>query len=576
MNKLIPSLILAATILSCATDNAKPEYKNSSYSPPDVSEAKYGPIPSEFNINPGPEKKITMAENKLKAHNSPGETKPTASHDTDQLVSLNMRGATIDTAIRTLSEAVGFNYVIHPAIKGARASELVMDHVPWLAALEAIIRSNELAATINGIDLFSVEMKSRTINKNDLIFISEYQYLRAEREKINEEAEASALVASRRRKTEEDLAITKRISELQSAITKSYRFKYADPSEALSYLRNLYSRQFPQTALANANSGAVPGALTSAEPQIPRYAATDGGNGVVFALYKAENLITVTAPPRLMARIMSSIDEIDVSPKQVFIEARIVEIQRSVIQELGVQWGGYNYAVTGRNFPNTVGISGSSADPGGIAPNIVSLAPQSAIDPATGSLLASPQGGVIGFTLGGVTGTSLLRARLFALERDGASRTISNPKILVLNGNVATIKSGKEIPYQSSSANSGVNVLFREAVISLSVKPNIMRNNKIRMKIDARKNEVDLALSVQGTPAIRKKEISTTVVVGNGGSAVLGGMFEREDGDFQDRVPWFHKIPLFGALFKSKRTVDNRLELLIFITPTIVDEQSVQ
>ncbi|VAX16353.1 hypothetical protein MNBD_NITROSPINAE03-283, partial [hydrothermal vent metagenome] len=262
--------------------------------------------------------------------------------------------------------------------------------------------------------------------------------------------------------------------------------------------------------------------------------------------------------------------------KQVFIEARIVEIQRNVIQELGVQWGGYKYTATGQNFPNTIGISGGSADQGGFASNIVSLPPQSAVDPVTDSLLGSAPGGVIGFTLGGVTGTSLLHARLFALERDGSSRTLSNPKILVLNGDVAMIKSGREIPYQSSSANTGVNVLFREAVISLTVKPNIMRNNKVRMKIKARKNEVDPALSVQGTPSIKKKEISTSVVVGNGGSAVLGGMFESEDSDFKDRVPWFYKIPLVGALFRSKRKVDNRLELLVFITPTIVDQESVQ
>ncbi|HEB72238.1 MAG TPA: hypothetical protein ENI77_06410 [Nitrospirae bacterium] len=576
-----PALFLVATVLSCATDKARYEYREADYSPPDVSDAKYGPIPEEFNINRGPDRKTIAFDKKLSARNTPAEITINISdleqaYGRSMMVSMNLTGVTVDTAIRTLGEAVGFNFAIHHDIKGVQASQLVIEQAPWLSALEAIVRSNGLAATINGADIFSGNRKARHITREDIIFISAYEYLSAERERINDEAEASERKASRERKTEEELAITKRISDLNSALTRSYRFKYADPSEALNFLRTLYTGRSQQTGRAGSNITSATGAFSNNAPTPPQVTPANGGNGIVFALFKAENLITVTAPSRLMARIMNSIKEIDVAPKQVFIEARIVEIQRNVIQELGVQWGGYKYTATGRNFPNTIGISGGSADQGGFASNIVSLPPQSAVDPVTDSLLGSAPGGVIGFTLGGVTGTSLLHARLFALERDGSSRTLSNPKILVLNGDVATIKSGREIPYQSSSANTGVNVLFREAVISLAVKPNIMRNNKIRMKIKARKNEVDPALSVQGTPSIKKKEISTSVVVGNGGSAVLGGMFESEDSDFKDRVPWFYKIPLVGALFRSKRKVDNRLELLVFITPTIIDQESVQ
>ena len=187
-------------------------------------------------------------------------------------------------------------------------------------------------------------------------------------------------------------------------------------------------------------------------------------------------------------------------------------------------------------------------------------------------MLPDPTGGLVGVTLGGVSGAELLRARLYALEQAGVSRTLSNPKIMTVNGGVAVIKSGREIPYQSSSANTGTTVQFREAVISLTVRPSIMDDRRVRLRIQANKNEVDPTLSVQGTPAIKKKELSTNVVVENGGSAALGGMFEMEDGDFSDRVPWFHDIPFLGWLFKNKRTVDNRLELLVFITPTIMEE----
>jgi type IV pilus assembly protein PilQ len=133
------------------------------------------------------------------------------------------------------------------------------------------------------------------------------------------------------------------------------------------------------------------------------------------------------------------------------------------------------------------------------------------------------------------------------------------------------IKSGREIPYQSSSANTGTSVQFKEAVISLTVIPLIMEDNRIRLKIDARKDEVDSTLSVQGTPAIKKKEITTTVIVENGGSAALGGMVEGEDSNMQNRIPGLHDIPGLGWLFKNDHKVDNELELLVFITPTLIE-----
>jgi len=141
---------------------------------------------------------------------------------------------------------------------------------------------------------------------------------------------------------------------------------------------------------------------------------------------------------------------------------------------------------------------------------------------------------------------------------------------MAINGEKAVIKSGREIPYQASSANTGVTIRFKEAVISLSVTPQIMEDDRIRLKIEAKKDEVDSNLSVQGTPAIKKKELATSVVVENGGSAVLGGLFEGADSDYQNRVPWFHKIPVLGWLFKSDQKMDNELELLVFITPSIM------
>jgi type IV pilus assembly protein PilQ len=271
-----------------------------------------------------------------------------------------------------------------------------------------------------------------------------------------------------------------------------------------------------------------------------------------------------------MDEIMGRVMEIDARPRQVHIEARIVEIQRNKVKDLGIQWGGYGYRSTDLVFPNTVGVYGGNTP--GSTGNAVSLPPQSAIDPATGQISAAAQGLAVGVIMGDVAGTLAITSRLFALENAGVSRTLSNPKVVAVNGARAVIKSGKEIPYQASSANTGPSVQFKEAVISLTVTPLIMEDNRIRLKIDARKDEIDPALSVQGTPAIKKKEIITNVIVENGGSAALGGMVEGEDSDMQNRIPGLHDIPGLGWLFKSDRKVDNELELLVFITPTLIDK----
>lgn len=577
--------VILLTALACC---ASSDQKDAPYEPPSFPghggewTAGGGSLPDEFLMDSKPE----SGRDRIRK-NRPGAPDEKVVHLASpanrgkaEPVTLNVKGASVDAVIKSLAVAAGANIVVHPAVRDRVCADLAINGADWINALETIVRANNLAAYSRGADIFADVSRLEEIGGPDIITIGSYENLRAEQERLKNEAANRALIAKSRRDLRQEMALARKINDIDNMVTESYRFRYADPVEAIAYLEELLmdagnARRNQPGHTESPDSRADPAAARGARgapardgyyaPRIP---------GLKLALYRAENMITVTAPARMIGEIIGLVKEIDVRPRQVYIEARIVEIQRNSISDLGVQWGGYGHRATGANFPNTVGVWGGSSDPGGVGPNAVSLPAQSAVDPATGDLLASPPGGVIGITLGGVSGTNLLRARLMALENAGNSHTISNPKILSLNGQSAVIKSGKEIPYQASSANTGVNIRFREAVISLNVRANIMEDNRIRLNIKTNKNEVDPTLSVQGTPAIRKKELSTSVVVENGGSAALGGMFEMEDGDFQDRVPWFHKIPGLGWLFKNDRKIDNRLELLVFITPTIVDMEA--
>lgn len=544
MPKIIVAACMAALALyGCKTAAPEPPSARPSFTAPVMGAEERGPLPPEFFAE-APEGGQRPAPGAPRDDDPPEFTvkldEILPAMGAPARVSLNFRQAPAGVVVGTLAEASGFNFHLSPSVAAQTLADMTLRDIPWPEALRVITQANDLAATVDGRDVFSQPRGADELTRDKVIVVMTRAEYERSRERAREEADRAAGEASRLLEGQNRMA------------TASYRFRYADPTEALVYLESLY--------------GIAPAAEKGKDEAAAASPAPPPG-AIRFSLYKAENLLTVTAPPREMERVMALAREIDTPARQVFIESRIVEIQRSSIAELGVRWGGYVTRQTDQVFPAAVGVYGAGA--GG---DVVALPPGGAVDPATGAMLADPAGGLVGVTLGGVSGAELLRARLYALEQAGVSRTLSNPKIMTVNGGVAVIKSGREIPYQSSSANTGTTVQFREAVISLTVRPSIMDDRRVRLRIQANKNEVDPTLSVQGTPAIKKKELSTNVVVENGGSAALGGMFEMEDGDFSDRVPWFHDIPFLGWLFKNKRSVDNRLELLVFITPTIVEE----
>lgn len=273
------------------------------------------------------------------------------------------------------------------------------------------------------------------------------------------------------------------------------------------------------------------------------------------------NALIVKDTKEKLAEMAALIEALDRKETQVLIEARIVETTHSTARELGVQWGGHFNTVTGQNFPYTVGVTGAA----GPSPNI------GVGGSAVNTGIDSAAAGALGITLGHVAGTALLDARLLALENNGNGRIISMPKITTMNNKEARIESGREIPYQTTSSD-GTKTEFKKATLSLVVTPHVTPDQHVRMNISVNKDEADFANRLSGgAPPILTKQASTEVLVRDGATTVIGGLFKDTDTGSNKQVPGIGDVPVLGWLFKNNITSKVGEELLIFITPKIVE-----
>ena len=260
--------------------------------------------------------------------------------------------------------------------------------------------------------------------------------------------------------------------------------------------------------------------------------------------------------------MLEAIKILDIPTPQVLIEAKIVEISKSFTQELGIQWGLTGEAIS--SAPGSLAINGSA--------NANTAADGSAflVDLRQSTDIAG--GSVSGFDLllGGLLPGLDLNVRLEALEKQGKGRILSSPRVTTADNKEARIRSGKQIPYQVTSAE-GNSIQFVDAELSLTVTPHVTSDNSVYMVIDATKNAADFTQLVGTVPTITTKETHTEVLVGNGDTTVLGGIYESASTENKKAVPFLSKIPLLGFLFKSFADSDVITELLVFITPTIIE-----
>ncbi len=300
---------------------------------------------------------------------------------------------------------------------------------------------------------------------------------------------------------------------------------------------------------------------------------------------KAQGNVIVVMPADKLKKAEEQRLKEDVSRgklKQISIEAQIVEANETFTKQLGVQWGGGLW--TNANGV-TLGALGGSA---GYATQTVGTTTTG----ATTIQQSFPNGVGFGnsnlavnfpFTfqntplLGVLVGGSnfVVSAQIHALESTSQGRIISSPKVTTLDNVKATIKQGDEIPYVTQSTSGGVvtqTVQFKEAVLKLDVKPTITPEGKISMEIKAPNDRADFTRSIQGNPPIIKNEVDSTVVVHDGDTIVIGGIYKFDDESLDSGVPGLFKIPVLGWLFKAESNVKTKREILIFITPKVVPD----
>jgi len=286
------------------------------------------------------------------------------------------------------------------------------------------------------------------------------------------------------------------------------------------------------------------------------------------------NTIIVEDLLEVLNKMESLAKRLDTQTPQVLIEARIVEANSSFLRDVGIQWGGAGIASagtgnpTGLAFPSVVGAAGG-AD--GTSPNANGTVtpPRYAVNlPAP---VQAGAGGAIGFIFGNASNTAQLTLRLSALENNGTVRIISAPKIATLDNSKARIAQGVSIPISVVSA-AGVSTRFVEANLELEVTPHVTQDGSVLMDIKAAKNEPDFSRTgAQGDPTIQKKTAETNVMVKDGDTTVIGGIYTRNQSVTYNEVPYLGKIPVLGWLFRHKNEQDTRAELLVFITPRIIN-----
>ena len=256
---------------------------------------------------------------------------------------------------------------------------------------------------------------------------------------------------------------------------------------------------------------------------------------------------------------------LDIPTPQVLIEAKIVEVSKNFSQELGIQWGLMGEAIA--SAPGSFSINGSA---GVTTPNTAPDGSGFLVDLKQTTDIAA--GSVSGFDmlLGGLLPGLDLNIRLEALEKEGKGRVLFSPKVTTADNKEVRIRSGQQIPYQVTSAE-GNSTQFVDAELSLTVTPHVTSDNNVYIIIDATKTSTDFTQLVGTVPTITTKETHTEVLVGNGGTTILGGIYESNSTENTKEVPFLSKLPFLGFLFKSFADKDIITELLVFITPTIIE-----
>ena len=426
-------------------------------------------------------------------------------------LSLNFQNVEVRAVLNVLADFTDLNIITSDTVGGSIT--LRLKDVPWDQALDIILQTR-------GLDL----RKS-----GNVIWIAPRDEL-ATREKLALEAQSQ-------------------INELEQTRTEAFQMNYQKAADVQKLLSD------PAQRMLSKRGSAVVDART--------------------------NTLFVQDTPSRLEEVRKLIARIDIPVRQVMIEARIVEASELFNRNLGARLG-YNEVgrAAGHRLPGDTharyafgsGLANVDAGAVGTAQGLTTSGTTDGLAvnmPAAG--LNSFNAGMFSFILFNSALTRFLNLEISALEADGKGKTISSPRVLTADQVEAVIEQGTEIPYQQATSSGATSVSFRKANLSLKVKPQITPDGNIIMTLDVNKDEPGAT-----TPAgisISTKHVKTEVLVENGGTVVIGGIYDQRDRIDNTRVPFFGELPYIGFLFRNQVNQSSKTELLVFITPRIVNER---
>lgn len=484
-------------------------------------------------------------------------------------VSMEMHDVSLPVLIRTLARVADIDIVINESVQGQ--TKMTITNVPWDQVFTGILDSFGLTYEWSGDIL-------RVVTTEDL-------------EKKLKLLEAKHSYEDTRNKHELSLLrLEKAMNDLEPLVTKIVKINYTD-LHALQKTLSQYLAPKGEDGGGESGGEKENKGFEFMFKSSPNESGADGGEssddpgaGGKIMVDEFSNSLVLHATRSEIKKLMPIIRQLDKPSKQVRIEAYIVEVDSSTGRELGVQWGGMLLKATGDenvwvggpigDFDSSLMYGDDNDDYPPGTPIQHMPFPGTFVDLQTDSAQQGGRGMNLGIMFE-TFGKNVLTAHLSALQEKGKLNILSNPSITTLDHRKATIKSGKEVPFQSV-IDDEVNIEFKEAVIKLEVTPHIVNNNIVRLEIITHKDELDFVNDVNGYPTIITKNAETQVTLFNGQTTVIGGLTKEKKSDTDRGIPYLQDIPGVGLLFKSSDKENEKEELMIFITPYILEEKNIR
>jgi type IV pilus assembly protein PilQ len=437
-------------------------------------------------------------------------------------ISLDFKDADIHNIFRLIAEVSNLNIITAEDVKGKITIRLV--NVPWDQALDVILATKNLVK----------------IEEGNVLRITTAETIRREMEEKQKE-QGNLIKSMENRENIEEL------------YTETFLLNFAKAVELQKVL-----------------GGIIPGA-TGAKPILT-------SRGSARADERTNTLIVRDIRSRI-DEVQSLLKKLDAPTRQVLIEARVVQATTTFARAIGVQWGG-SVNSTGSTAWGLTGNNPSAAAGWGFTPNQAGgaastnlIMPSSFVVNLPASTVNTPASGAA-ISFGKLTGNLVnLDMRISLGETDGSTRVIARPKLATLDNKEAHVKQGEKIPYETTS-QAGTQVQFIDAVLQLKVTPQVTPDGYILMKVQVNRDARGTFRSpVNQVPSIDTREAQTEVLVKDGETLVIGGIYETETDKTEQGIPWLMQIPVLGWLFKNQEILSTKKELLIFLTPTVIIEK---